>query len=83
MTRCPEHCCNSFSYSNCLHHTDIYYEWDGWSDPENILTQRWGSTVDAHVGTKWIWLNRGHASLDMQTIVEPKFGDEKFAEQYR
>ncbi|KAI0049683.1 glycosyltransferase family 8 protein [Auriscalpium vulgare] len=64
---------------NCLHNTDIYFEWAGWLDAENSLTQRWGSVMDYHVGTKWIWLNRGSANLTMETVLEPQFADQKFA----
>ncbi|THU99353.1 hypothetical protein K435DRAFT_719791 [Dendrothele bispora CBS 962.96] len=44
---------------NCLHGTDIYMEWAGWSDPNDKLNQAWGSAVHYHNGYKWIWLNQG------------------------
>ena len=62
----------------------MYYDWAGWSDPEESLTKRWGSAVEYHVGFKWLWLNRGStdSAVDMQTIIDPPFADECFAEEY-
>lgn len=69
---------------NCLHGTPIYMDWDGWSDPKNPLTIRWGAAVAYHAGFKWIWLNTGTrqnagATLEMVTISNVVFGDEEFA----
>ncbi|KAH9023197.1 hypothetical protein EDB84DRAFT_477760 [Lactarius hengduanensis] len=62
---------------NCLH--DIYYNWAGWSNPENSLTKRWKPAVDYHVGFKWLWLNRGSASsVDIQVLIDPLFADQRF-----
>lgn len=70
--------------SNCLHGTPIYLDWEGWSDPNNSLTTRWGVAVTYHVGYKWIWLNQGYDSslagtLEMRTITDLLFSDEQFA----
>ncbi|KAA1478774.1 hypothetical protein DENSPDRAFT_788424 [Dentipellis sp. KUC8613] len=64
---------------NCLFGVDVYFEWDGWYDPENTLTANWGSALDYHVGIKWIWLNRGHGKVDVATIMDPLFSDQRFA----
>ncbi|KAH9007513.1 hypothetical protein EDB83DRAFT_2236405 [Lactarius deliciosus] len=65
---------------NCLHNTDVYYNWAGWSDPEDSLTKRWKPAVDYHVGFKWLWLNRGSASstVDIQVFIDPLFADQRF-----
>ncbi|KAI0062200.1 hypothetical protein BV25DRAFT_1804413 [Artomyces pyxidatus] len=63
---------------NCLN-TDIYFEAESWLDEKNSLTSRWGSVIDYHVGTKWIWLNRGSASVWVETIVDPLFADQRHA----
>ncbi|TFY74398.1 hypothetical protein EWM64_g9614, partial [Hericium alpestre] len=63
---------------NCLFGVDVYFEWDGWYDPDNPLTAHWGSALDYHVGTKWIWLNRGNASVDIQMVMGPLFSDQRF-----
>jgi len=69
---------------NCLHHTDVYYNWAGWSDPEDSLTKRWKPAVDYHVGFKWLWLNRGGASstVDIQVVIDPIFADQRFAAEH-
>ncbi|KAF9475321.1 hypothetical protein BDN70DRAFT_814321 [Pholiota conissans] len=66
---------------NCLHGTARYYEWSGWSDPNDILTKRWGPAMTFHVGYKWIWLNRGRAdnpehTLEMISIPNASFDDQ-------
>ena len=68
-------------HSNCLWDSDVYYNWGGWSDPENSLARRWRPAVDYHVGFKWLWLNRGAASttVDIQVVVDPLFADQRFA----
>ena len=68
-------------HSNCLWNTEVYYNWEGWSDPDNSLAQRWRPAVDYHVGFKWLWLNRGAASttVDIQVVVDPLFADQRFA----
>ncbi|KAF5358050.1 hypothetical protein D9756_001781 [Leucocoprinus leucothites] len=65
---------------NCLHGTDVYMEWEGWSNPDDILTQRWGAALKYHAGYKWIWLNSGQSSLHLETggVV---FADEQYARQ--
>ncbi|KAI0049686.1 glycosyltransferase family 8 protein [Auriscalpium vulgare] len=65
------------AHFNCLH--DIYFEWDGWFDADNSLTQRWGSALDYHAGFKWIWLNRGSAALRIETVADPVFTDQRYA----
>jgi hypothetical protein len=50
----------------------------------NSLTKRWHAAVVYHVGAKWIWLNKGDrerrdATLEMETTLEVKFADEKYA----
>lgn len=59
-------------------------EWDGWSDPTNGLTMRWGPAVAYHSGFKWIWLNTGNpqnttATLEMITLSDVVFADEALA----
>ncbi|KAJ7702468.1 hypothetical protein B0H17DRAFT_1044435 [Mycena rosella] len=66
---------------NCLHGTPRYMEWDGWSDPNNSLTVRWGPAVTYHVGFKWIWLNKGKENLTEITTTAVVFADEQFARQ--
>ncbi|KAH8833497.1 hypothetical protein DL96DRAFT_1457234, partial [Flagelloscypha sp. PMI_526] len=71
---------------NCLHGADLWWEWIGWSDPENKLSRRWGAAVQYHVGFKWIWLNRfsfdsSIPKIDIQ-IVDTLFEDQKFARQH-
>ena len=63
---------------------DTFYLWEGWSNPENGLTQRWKPAVDYHLGFKWLWLNRGDGSskVDIQTIIEPLFADQRFANEH-
>jgi hypothetical protein len=70
--------------SNCLHHTDVYYNWAGWSNPEESLTKRWKPAVEYHVGFKWLWLNRGSTDspIEMQTLIDPPFADQLFATEY-
>ena len=72
----------SFFHSNCL--DDIFYLWDGWSNKDNNLAQRWKPAVEYHVGFKWLWLNRGdgNATVDMRTVFEPMFADERFAAEH-
>ncbi|KAI0262943.1 hypothetical protein BC834DRAFT_844847 [Gloeopeniophorella convolvens] len=69
---------------NCLHHTDVYYTWAGWSDPENSLTKRWKPAVDYHVGFKWLWLNRGssNSTVDIETLDDPPFADQRFVAEH-
>ncbi|KAI9056644.1 glycosyltransferase family 8 protein [Trametes sanguinea] len=68
---------------NCLDGVDRYYDWPGWSDPENGLAQRWLPAVRYHVGYKWLWLNMpaSNATLTMETLFDVKFADEIFAEE--
>ncbi|PPQ90127.1 hypothetical protein CVT25_012296 [Psilocybe cyanescens] len=66
---------------NCLHGHVLYYEWPGWSNPNDGLTIRWGSAVAYHKGYKWIWFNQGQKhnsehTLEMFTIANIKFADE-------
>lgn len=69
---------------NCLHNTDVYYNWAGWSNPEDSLTKRWKPAVDYHVGFKWLWLNRGSANstVDVQALIDPLFADQRFAAEH-
>jgi hypothetical protein len=53
-------------------------DWKGWSNPEELVTQRWGPAVKYHNGYKWIWLNSGHASVQIET-TQVTFADERFA----
>ncbi|KAI0646744.1 hypothetical protein C8Q79DRAFT_999874 [Trametes meyenii] len=66
---------------NCLDGVDRYYDWPGWSDPNDGLAQRWLPAVRYHVGYKWLWLNQpeSNATLTMQTLYDVKFADEVFA----
>ena len=76
--------------SNCLDGTPHYYEWEGWSDPQHPLTQRWLPTVKHHVAYKWIWLNispagreRGAGAMEpgkveTETVRDVTFADELF-----
>jgi len=69
---------------NCLHNTDVYMEWSGWSDPSNGLTIRWGSALSYHVGFKWIWLNGGREgnkehTLEVTTVSNVMFADQREA----
>ncbi|KXN87717.1 Glycosyltransferase-like protein LARGE2 [Leucoagaricus sp. SymC.cos] len=63
---------------NCLHGTDVYMDWEGWSNPDDILTQRWGGALKYHRGYKWIWLNSGKGTLRLET-ASAVFADEQFA----
>ncbi|KAI0807044.1 hypothetical protein C8Q74DRAFT_1312994 [Fomes fomentarius] len=67
---------------NCLDGVDRYYDWSGWSDPNNGLAQRWGPALRYHVGFKWIWLNQptSNATVSVETLYDLKFADEIFAE---
>lgn len=71
-----------FFCSNCLDGTDRYYDWEGWSDPDNSLTRRWGAAVRYHVGFKWLWLNGGtnDTLLISETVHNGKFYDELYQE---
>lgn len=69
--------------SNCLQGVARYYDWAGWTDSTNDLSNRWGAAVAYHVGMKWIWLNAGHrhhstATLEMVTVSDVIFADEAF-----
>ncbi|KZT66871.1 glycosyltransferase family 8 protein [Daedalea quercina L-15889] len=67
---------------NCLDAVS-YYEWKGWTDPQNSLAQRWAPAVQYHVGFKWIWLN-AHRPLGTLTVETEKviFADELFAARH-
>ncbi|KAH9967909.1 hypothetical protein BC827DRAFT_1258104 [Russula dissimulans] len=69
---------------NCLDGAPLYYDWPEWSNPEVPLTMRWKAAVEYHVGFKWLWLNRGFkkAPLDILMVINPKFADERFADQH-
>ncbi|KAI8998939.1 hypothetical protein BD414DRAFT_476483 [Trametes punicea] len=69
---------------NCLDGVDRYYDWPGWSDPEDGLAQRWLPAVRYHVGYKWLWLNQpaSNATLTTVTVDDVKFADELFASQH-
>ncbi|KAI0822673.1 hypothetical protein BC628DRAFT_1326697 [Trametes gibbosa] len=66
---------------NCLDGVDRYYDWPGWSDPNDGLAHRWLPAVRYHVGYKWLWLNQpeSNATLTMQTLHDVKFADEEYA----
>lgn len=67
---------------NCLDGSDRYYEWPGWTDKNNELTQAWGPAVAYHAGVKWLWLNQGHAdsaNLTMETVLDVVFADQRFS----
>jgi len=68
---------------NCLDGTPRFFEWEGWSDPENSLTQRWYPAVQYHVGYKWLWLNHHASTAEMQleTVEHVVFADERFAQE--
>lgn len=55
-------------------------DWEGWSRPDDILTQRWGAAMKYHVGFKWIWLNSGKGTMQMET-TSVLFADERFANE--
>lgn len=68
--------------SNCLDGTPHYYEWEGWSNPEDSLTMRWKPAVDYHVGYKWLWLNQAQTDdtkTTLETVYDVKFADERYA----
>ncbi|KAF5391878.1 hypothetical protein D9757_001635 [Collybiopsis confluens] len=72
---------------NCLYGVDVYMEWDGWSNPEEYVTKRWGPAVSYHHGYKWIWLNQGVQSrtgrmVDVRTLTNVEFADLQFAREY-
>jgi hypothetical protein len=63
----------------------VYLDWSGWTDPNNLLNQRWGAAVAYHTGFKWIWLNTGSrdnrvTTLEMVTVPNVGFADEKLLE---
>ncbi|KAH9171535.1 hypothetical protein EDB89DRAFT_1971767 [Lactarius sanguifluus] len=62
---------------NCLHNTDVYYNWAGWSDPEDSLTKRWKPAVDYHVGFKWLC-----STVDIQVFIDPLFADQHFEAEH-
>ncbi|KAJ8482166.1 hypothetical protein ONZ51_g5532 [Trametes cubensis] len=66
---------------NCLDGVDRYFDWPGWSDPNDGLAHRWLPAVRYHVGYKWLWLNQpaSNATLTIQTLYDIKFADEIFA----
>ncbi|KAF9452799.1 glycosyltransferase family 8 protein [Macrolepiota fuliginosa MF-IS2] len=66
---------------NCLHGTDVYMNWEGWSHPDNILAQRWGAALKYHEGYKWIWLNNGGGSSMQMEATSVVFADEHFASE--
>ncbi|KAJ7734924.1 hypothetical protein DFH07DRAFT_754165 [Mycena maculata] len=68
---------------NCLHGTPRYMEWEGWSDPTNPLTIRWGSAITYHAGFKWIWLNKGTENPPDIITTAVIFADEDFARHHR
>ena len=51
---------------------------------ENSLTKHWKPAIDYHVGYMWLCLNRrdNSTSLDIQTIIEPLFSDQRFASEH-
>lgn len=55
-------------------------DWEGWSNPDDVLTQRWGAALKYHAGYKWIWLNHGQGSLDLKT-TGVEFVDEQYARE--
>jgi len=61
-----------------------YYDYPEWSNPEFPLGKRWKAAVEYHVGFKWLRSNRGskESPLDIQVVNNPKFADERFAEQH-
>ena len=68
--------------SNCLDGTPHYYEWEGWSNPEDSLTRRWKPAVDYHVGFKWLWLNHAQnddTKITLETVYDVTFADERNA----
>ncbi|KAJ7498067.1 hypothetical protein B0H11DRAFT_1998532 [Mycena galericulata] len=67
---------------NCLHGTLRYMEWEGWADPTNPLTMRWGPAVTYHGGYQWIWLNKGTENLTDITTTPVIFADEDFAREH-
>ncbi|KAH9830981.1 uncharacterized protein C8Q71DRAFT_316624 [Rhodofomes roseus] len=68
---------------NCLDGAPNYYEWDGWSDPQNSLGQRWQHAVKYHAGFKWLWLNahKPMGTLTIETQEKVVFADELFAQR--
>lgn len=77
----------TWPYSNCLEGVEVYWEWPGWTDPAAVnelttLAQRWKPTLDHHLGTKWIWLNRGSAKVYIDTVHDPLFGDQRYAVEH-
>ncbi|KAJ3896715.1 hypothetical protein GG344DRAFT_85142 [Lentinula edodes] len=55
---------------NCLHGTDVYMNWEGWSNSTEAVTRRWGPALSYHHGYKWIWLNRVDISANINVVFE-------------
>lgn len=69
---------------------DNYFDWEGWSDPDDSLNRRWGTAVRYHIGYKWYWLNtawRGgsHSAtkLTIETVENVQFADVLYAQAHR
>ena len=65
--------------SNCLP-VDNYYDWPGWNDQKETITNRWGTAVRYHVDYKWYWLNapeqhNGNTTLTIETVHDVVFAD--------
>ncbi|KAI0340140.1 hypothetical protein BDW22DRAFT_1334945 [Trametopsis cervina] len=75
---------------NCIP-TDLYYDWPGWSDPENTLNQHWGPAIRYHLHYKWIWLNRvpenqhvpsRSANLTIHRVDPVVFADQLYSQEH-
>ncbi|KAJ3881520.1 hypothetical protein F5051DRAFT_321635 [Lentinula edodes] len=74
---------------NCLHGTDVYMNWEGWSNSTEAVTRRWGPALSYHHGYKWIWLNRGVKTnnsgdklVDISANINVVFEDLQFARNH-
>ncbi|GAW07495.1 glycosyltransferase family 8 protein [Lentinula edodes] len=74
---------------NCLHGTDVYMNWEGWSNSTEAVTRRWGPALSYHHGYKWIWLNRsvktnnsGDKLVDISANINVVFEDLQFARNH-
>ncbi|KIK63822.1 glycosyltransferase family 8 protein [Collybiopsis luxurians FD-317 M1] len=68
---------------NCLHGVNVYMDWEGWSNPKEGVTKRWGPALFYHHGYKWIWLNQGSTELvDIQALHNFEFADLQFARDH-
>lgn len=66
---------------------DNYFDWSGWSDPDDSLNRRWGTAVRYHIGYKWYWLNQAPlgshtTTLTIETVEDVQFADVAYAQAH-